>query len=179
MISQQTHIYKHVQSQIVIFHQHVSLTSVSIIRWSYAKNTINVVIIVQKYDKTTWCYIWFIYRVPYGHKILNYKRKAIPLQAWTGPEGSRRLRLPDFKTIGTWKWEGCQPYVPAALTPSPPPGSIPGTHFCQRLSRTQSPIVRTGGGLCQWKTPMTPLWKKLNFMIVKFKKIKTGCVYVF
>ena len=27
--------------------------------------------------------------------------KAIPLQAWTGPEGSRRLRLPDFKTIST------------------------------------------------------------------------------
>jgi hypothetical protein len=27
--------------------------------------------------------------------------KAIPLQAWTGPEGSRRLRLPDFKKIGT------------------------------------------------------------------------------
>ena len=25
--------------------------------------------------------------------------KAIPLQAWTCPEGSRRLRLPDFKTI--------------------------------------------------------------------------------
>ena len=22
----------------------------------------------------------------------------------TGPEGSRRLRLPDFKTIGTWRW---------------------------------------------------------------------------
>jgi len=29
------------------------------------------------------------------------KGKAIPLQAWTGPEGSRRLRLPDFKTFGT------------------------------------------------------------------------------
>jgi len=29
---------------------------------------------------------------------------AIPLQAWTGPEGSRRLRLPDLKTIGTWRW---------------------------------------------------------------------------
>ena len=27
--------------------------------------------------------------------------KAIPLQAWTGPEGSRRLKFPDFKTIGT------------------------------------------------------------------------------
>jgi hypothetical protein len=29
------------------------------------------------------------------------KGKAIPLQAWTGPEGSRRLRLPYFKKIGT------------------------------------------------------------------------------
>jgi hypothetical protein len=32
----------------------------------------------------------------------NYtvKGKAIPLQSWTGPEDSRRLRFPDFKTIG-------------------------------------------------------------------------------
>jgi hypothetical protein len=29
------------------------------------------------------------------------KGKAIPLQAWTGPEVSRSLRIPDFKTIGT------------------------------------------------------------------------------
>jgi hypothetical protein len=28
-------------------------------------------------------------------------KKAIPLQPWTGPEGSGRLRLPDFKTVGT------------------------------------------------------------------------------
>jgi hypothetical protein len=27
------------------------------------------------------------------------KDKAIALQAWTGPEGSRRLRLQDFKTV--------------------------------------------------------------------------------
>jgi hypothetical protein len=26
------------------------------------------------------------------------KGKAVPLQAWTGPEGSRKLRLPDFVT---------------------------------------------------------------------------------
>jgi hypothetical protein len=32
---------------------------------------------------------------------VGVKGKAIPLQALTGPEGSRRLRLPDFKTIGT------------------------------------------------------------------------------
>ena len=25
-------------------------------------------------------------------------RKAVPLQVWTGPEGSRRFRLTDFKT---------------------------------------------------------------------------------
>jgi hypothetical protein len=29
------------------------------------------------------------------------KGKTIPLQALTGPEDSRRLRLPDLKTIGT------------------------------------------------------------------------------
>jgi hypothetical protein len=33
--------------------------------------------------------------------MVKKKGKAIPLQAWTGPEGSRRLRLPDFKAIGT------------------------------------------------------------------------------
>jgi hypothetical protein len=30
--------------------------------------------------------------------------KAVPLQAWTGPEGSRKLRLPDFKKITTLRW---------------------------------------------------------------------------
>ena len=34
-------------------------------------------------------------------RILQLSAKAIPLQAWTGLEGSRRLRLPDFKTVGT------------------------------------------------------------------------------
>jgi len=29
------------------------------------------------------------------------KGKSIPLQAWENPEDSRRLKLPDFKTIGT------------------------------------------------------------------------------
>jgi len=27
-----------------------------------------------------------------------YKGKAVPLQAWTSQEGSRKLRLPDFMT---------------------------------------------------------------------------------
>ena len=29
------------------------------------------------------------------------KGTSVPLQAWTGPEGSRKLRLPDFMTVGT------------------------------------------------------------------------------
>jgi hypothetical protein len=29
------------------------------------------------------------------------KGKAIPVQVWTDPVGSRRLRFPDFQTIGT------------------------------------------------------------------------------
>jgi len=29
------------------------------------------------------------------------KGKAISLQAWTGTEGSRKVRIPDFKTVGT------------------------------------------------------------------------------
>ena len=33
-------------------------------------------------------------------RVNNVKDKTIPLQAWTGREVSRRLRLPDFKTIG-------------------------------------------------------------------------------
>ena len=32
------------------------------------------------------------------------KGKVILVQAWTDPEGSRRFRLPDFKTLSTWRW---------------------------------------------------------------------------
>ena len=32
---------------------------------------------------------------------IQYKVKAIPVKAWTGPEGSRKVRVWDFKTIGT------------------------------------------------------------------------------
>jgi hypothetical protein len=52
-------------------------------------------------------------------KCLNSKRKgkAIPLKALTSPEGFRSLRLQDFKTIGTCRLQGCQPYAPATFTP--------------------------------------------------------------
>jgi hypothetical protein len=41
------------------------------------------------------------------------KGKAIPLQALTGPEGSRRLRLPDFNESA----QGCQPQRTGRLYP--------------------------------------------------------------
>jgi hypothetical protein len=54
------------------------------------------------------------------------KGNAIPLQAWTGPEGSRRLRLPDFK-----KSAHVDGKVDSSTHwPSLPPGNIPGIHFC-------------------------------------------------
>jgi hypothetical protein len=44
------------------------------------------------------CYlVSVIYDVKFGDR--HVKVKAIPLQVWTGPEGSRRLRLSDFKDI--------------------------------------------------------------------------------
>ena len=37
-------------------------------------------------------------------KVCIKSKNVHPVEPWTGPEGSRRLRLSDFKTIGTWRW---------------------------------------------------------------------------
>ena len=34
----------------------------------------------------------------YGTRTTKGKGKAVPLQAWSVPEGSRKLRFPDFMT---------------------------------------------------------------------------------
>jgi hypothetical protein len=72
------------------------------------------------YAKYTYAFDSFeFFHVQVRSSVLGHvKGKAIPLQASTGPEGSRRLGFPDFNTVGTWKWQGCQPYAPAAFTPS-------------------------------------------------------------
>jgi len=36
--------------------------------------------------------------------VFAVKDKANLLEGWTSPEVSRRLRLPDFKTVGTRRW---------------------------------------------------------------------------
>ena len=52
--------------------------------------------------------------------------KLVPLQAWSGPEGSRKLRFPDYVTTAQ---DGGK-VVSLTHRPSLPPGNAPGTHFC-------------------------------------------------
>ena len=52
------------------------------------------------------------------------KGKAVPLQAWSDPEGSRKLRFSDFMTKDGGK------VVSLMHRPPLPPGNAPGTHFC-------------------------------------------------
>jgi hypothetical protein len=61
------------------------------------------------------------------------KGKAVPLQAWSGPEGSRKLSFPDYMTTAQ---DGGK-VVSLTHRPPVPPGNAPGTHFCKRLSRPQ------------------------------------------
>ena len=63
-------------------------------------------------------------------EILNVKRKgkgkAVPLQAWSGPECSRHLRFPDFMAMA----QDCGKVVSFTHRPPLPLGNVPGTHFC-------------------------------------------------
>jgi hypothetical protein len=52
--------------------------------------------------------------------------KAVPLQAWSGPEGSSKLRFPDYMTTAQDGGE----VVSLMHRPPLPPGNTPGTHFC-------------------------------------------------
>ena len=56
----------------------------------------------------------------------SYVGKAVPLQARRSPEGSRKLRFPDFVTTAQ---DGGK-VVSLTHRPPLPPGNTPGTHFC-------------------------------------------------
>ena len=57
--------------------------------------------------------------------IVRGKGKAVPLQAWSGPEGSRKLSFPDFITT-----HNGGKVVSLKHRPPLPPGNTPGTQFC-------------------------------------------------
>jgi hypothetical protein len=57
---------------------------------------------------------------------IRVKGKAVPLQAWSGPLGSRKLRFPDYMTTAQ---DGGK-VVSLTHLPPLPPGNAPGTHFC-------------------------------------------------
>jgi hypothetical protein len=94
------------------------------------------------------------------YPVLICKEKAIPLQAWTSPESSRRLRHRYFQTIYTWRWLGCPPYAKAAFTP-------------QEISLVLIPVTRSinatdiepSEGLPSyiWETKITTKRLELNF----------------
>ena len=64
---------------------------------------------------------WFLF-----DRASSIKGKAVPLQACSGPEGSRKLRFPDFMTTAQ---DGGK-VVSLTHRPPLPPGNTPGTHFC-------------------------------------------------
>jgi len=59
-------------------------------------------------------------------QVIKGKGKAVPLQAWSGPEVSKKLRFPDFMTTAQDGGKG----VSLTHRPPLPPGNTPGTHFC-------------------------------------------------
>ena len=54
------------------------------------------------------------------------KGKSVPLQTWSDPEGSRKLRFPDYMTTAQ---DGGK-VVSLTHWPPLPPGNTPGTHLC-------------------------------------------------
>jgi len=57
---------------------------------------------------------------------VKVKAKAVPLQAWSGPENSRKLRYPDFMTAAL---DGGN-IVILTHRPPLPPGNTAVSHFC-------------------------------------------------
>jgi len=85
------------------------------------------------WEVTGW-YLGRLTSLPYRHASVIFfvpritccsKGKAVPLQAWSGPEGSWKLRFPDFMTSTQDGGEIVSLTHRSAL----PQGNAPGTHF--------------------------------------------------
>jgi hypothetical protein len=79
------------------------------------------------YPRNVLCFMYIIVNTVHKDDFWKVKRTAaVPLQAWRGPERSRKLRFPDFMT----KAQDGGKVVSLTHRPPLPPGNKPGTHFC-------------------------------------------------
>jgi hypothetical protein len=68
------------------------------------------------------------------HIFCKGKRKAVPLQAWSGPESSRKLRFPDYMTT-----QDGGKVVSLTHRPPLPPGNAPWYSFVLEAESTPRP----------------------------------------
>jgi hypothetical protein len=87
---------------------------------------------------------------------LKKNGKAVPLQAWSGSEGSRKLRSPDYMTTAQ---DGGK-VVSLMHRPPLAPGNAPGTHFCYRLSRPQGHSAM--GRIMSMKNSNDTIWNRAS-----------------
>jgi hypothetical protein len=80
---------------------------------------VNIPILVC-FNTATWSTCWS------NSDSVKGKGTAILLEAYSGTEGSRKLRFPDFMTSAQ---DGGKVVSPTHRLPLPP-GNTPGTHFC-------------------------------------------------
>jgi len=68
---------------------------------------------------------WELFFLICGETPNIVKSKAVPLQAWSGPEGSRKLRFSDYVTMT----QNGGKVVSLTHRPFLPAGNTPGTHL--------------------------------------------------
>jgi hypothetical protein len=84
--------------------------------------------------------------------------KAVPLQAWSGPEGSRNLRFPDYMTMA----QDSGKVVSLTHMPPLPPENAPGAHLCWRLSRPQG--YSAIGRIMSTKNSNDTIWNRTSHL---------------
>jgi len=72
------------------------------------------------------CIIIALAYILYSFWLIIKIHTSVPLEAWSGPEGSRKLRFPDYVTMAQ---DGGK-VVSLTHRPLLPPGNTPGTYFC-------------------------------------------------
>ena len=107
-------------------------------------------------DSRLWAGFWKNDRVAVSaiRTILFFSFLAVLLQAWSGPEGARKLSFPHFMTTA----QGGGKVVSLTHRPHLPPGNSHGTHFCQRLCRPQGHSAI--GRIMSMKNSSDTIWNR-------------------